>query len=54
MTLTDVSCYVHKKFFTDGEGSRESGNSNPLPGKNVKSSRANRRKNINIVKSRTR
>ena len=52
MTLTDVSCYVHKKFFTDGKGSSEPGNSNPLPGKNVKSSRANRRKNINIIKSR--
>jgi Rrf2 family protein len=52
MTLTDVSCYVHKKFQSDVDGSFAPGKSDPLPGKNVKFSRTGHRKTKSSVKNR--
>lgn len=55
MTLTDVSCYVHKKFFSSVDGWCDPGNSTPdTDKKKSKPSRAGRRKatNSDTVKSR--
>ncbi len=52
MTLTDVSCFVHKKFMSNGDGYFDPGKSDPLPDKNIKSSRTGRRKTVSSVKNR--
>jgi Rrf2 family transcriptional regulator, iron-sulfur cluster assembly transcription factor len=44
MTLTDVSCFVRKKYPDHVNGYRESGNSEPVLDKIVSSSRTGRRK----------